>query len=1109
MLSVLAGAVLAVALVTPAADSPRDQVVLLVSGAPADGLVVAPVVLGPALARAGLEPAAALVLRGRLADGASMPMQFLPGEDAKAAANGEGTLLLRLPRGGEASVVLEAGPAPASAAKPWDGTITTADCVVTHVQGRMGAFPSRVVFRGSKKEFEPARWNDRVYHREKGSYGLADDPEARAELVADGPLAAVVRTRGRYVRGGQAAPGGPRAVYDWFYFKDRPLVLVRGWMTQAGQAQWHEHHFLELQFAARGFPRWAGGEPPAGGRFEEKDRSFGYPEWGAVSEGRDGIGMFAVGRVLFHDPRGGQATYLQAHGDAAWQAWDGSDKELSAWLWLGSADAPAEAVRAAARQTPGSGVTVTTREVHRQVAAAAEAARSRPQAWAGAALARRLEAQGRLEEAVRAVAGQAPEAITALTAGDLGLLLEEKDSGLQVLVLTDRVRDTALLAARPLPLFRLTLRRAASGEEVSVTADEGWHEVLRSRPDPAGPLVLTWRKPVDMRLAGLTVTARVRPDDGASALHWSLAVEGTGPEWSVWRVVFPQVAVADLGPEGRVLYPQGAGIVHVDPWRKPLDYKGTYPSGWTAMPFLAVYEPVRRTGLYVGVHDPKGGTKDIAVRGGAEGRLVLAFDHPAADMGKASNRWALPGETVWRLLRGDWYDAALVYRDWVRREAGWYPKLGPKGRTDTPLWLRELPAWALSGGTREECVGPVKEFAKFLGVPVGVHWYSWHAIPFDNDYPHYFPTKPGFAEGVKELQAAGVAVMPYINGRLWDTHDQGAEDFEFTRVARPAATKDQKGEPYVETYGSKEKDGTPVRLAVMCPTTPLWQERVRGTVLRLFEECGVKAVYIDQVAAASPVLCFDPSHSHPLGGGSWWTEQGYWPLLRGLREKMPSDRAITTECNGEPFLHLFDGYLTWHWQYDGQVPAFPAVYGGAVQMFGRQYGGGPTRDLALRMRAAQQLVWGEQLGWINPGVIKEKDNAAFFREVVRLRWGLRPYFYAGEMARPPALAGPLPRLKADWQWGGERWVTTDALLTGAWARPREKELLLLAVNAGDEPVTTRLRHDLAEAGLVGAKVRLVPWTAEGPGEAVAGQRPLDLAVTLPPRAVRAWEVTAP
>jgi hypothetical protein len=105
--------------------------------------------------------------------------------------------------------------------------------------------------------------------------------------------------------------------------------------------------------------------------------------------------------------------------------------------------------------------------------------------------------------------------------------------------------------------------------------------------------------------------------------------------------------------------------------------------------------------------------------------------------------------------------------------------------------MRRLNAWVQGGGAPSECVAAIRQFQSFLGEgtePVGFHWYSWHQIPFDNDYPHYFPAKPNFAEGVAELRRSKVQVMPYINGRLWDTHDRGAQDGDFTRVALPAAS---------------------------------------------------------------------------------------------------------------------------------------------------------------------------------------------------------------------------------------------------------------------------------------------------------------------------------
>jgi len=348
--------------------------------------------------------------------------------------------------------------------------------------------------------------------------------------------------------------------------------------------------------------------------------------------------------------------------------------------------------------------------------------------------------------------------------------------------------------------------------------------------------------------------------------------------------------------------------------------------------------------------------------------------------------------------------------------------------------------------------------------------------------------------------------MPYINGRLWDTHDRGAEDYQFSRLALAAATKQGDGSPYLETYNSKETNGEPVRLGVMCPATPLWQNTVSNIVLRLLRECGTSAVYIDQVAAASPTLCQDPAHGHPLGGGHWWNES-YWKMLAAIRHAMPPGTALTTECNAEPFIRWFDGYLTWHWQFPGQVPAFPAIYGGTIQMFGRAYRGGDTRDLALRMKAGQQLVFGEQLGWLDPGLVKEPENAEFFRQMVRLRAQFSRYFSAGEMARPPQLAGPVPIVRADWQWSGEWWVTTDAVLTGAWQLLREKRMVLLFVNVSDESVSGRVHFNAAANGIRGSVLRVQRSTADGnKTEWEQESAVFDRAATFPPRQAEAWEL---
>jgi hypothetical protein len=695
---------------------------------------------------------------------------------------------------------------------------------------------------------------------------------------------------------------------------------------------------------------------------------------------------------------------------------------------------------------------------------------------------------------------------TLVAAGRLGMALEQGDGGVVLRSLYDIGAGQEFLIAKPLPLVSIKCRRVGTKEEATLDADTGWESVqIRT----GGDIVVEWKRHANKALAGLSVTARARASGPDSTVSWDLRVANTSKDWTIWSVRFPHLAVAEPGPDARLLFPRAAGELKEGAWRAPFNYGGPYPQGWCTMPFFAAYDEKRGTGLYVGVHDPAAARKDLAAESRPDERTVtLRFDHPAPNMSLPENSFELSGRAVWRIFSGDWYDAAVIYRDWVRKEARWMPRLAKDGRPDTPPWMRELCLWAQTGGNPDYVAAAVKEFQRFMGVPVGFHWYSWHEIPFDNDYPHYFPPKKGFAEAVRDLQAAGVYVMPYINARLWDTRDKGAEDFEFTRAALAGATKDEQGKPCTETYGSKEADGSPVRLAAMCPTSPVWQERVSKIVLALLGEYGTRAVYMDQVAAAAPPLCFDKTHGHPLGGGHWWVD-GYGRMLGGIRQAMPKDRMLTTECNAEPYINLFDGYLTWHWQFDGQVAAFPAVYGGTIQMFGRAYKGleKPTGDLACAMRVGQQLVWGEQLGWLDPNIVKAKERAEFLRQAARLRLALVRYFYAGEMGRPVKLAGEMPRVRADWQWSGDWWVSTDAVLTGTWRLPQERKLAVLFANVSDKPVTLTVQFDGPKYGITKDNVTAAPVEETGRGQAVAEKSSFQRAVEFAPRKAWAWEIS--
>lgn len=1078
-----------------------DQVVLRIDDVSQHGLVVRHVNLTPAVRIIQSDPAKSFPTGAVDADGKPVPVQFIPDADFDPGRNVAGYFIVRLAPNREHQLTISLGAMPQQPNVP--DSIEMPSFTVVHDPKR-GGLPVKFLFRSTGKVFDNFRWQDRLHHKGLGGFTLQIDKNATVECLSKGPLCTALRVRAKYLDSeGNPPSSNPEATYDWFYFHDLPLVYVTAEILQSNPFEWNELHFLELNFPGEDFGRWIGGDPLTQGIFQATGNSFPASQWGALLDGRNAIAMFNCGNLIFHDGRGGYGTYLHSHSERAWSPWSDTRTQFSAWLWIGSAESPIQEIQSAAAQpaTRAKGIPTTAgvRTILRSID------NQHTEKWRHA-VALKLESAGRLTEAVEIAHGRLLSNWTRIDAGTMNLILEKDLKGIGIASLFDTIAGRELLATNPLSLFSLDLRDSITRQHSILSADTGWNQTEISQADASGRRVIVLQNPTDNRFQGIKIEITIHPVKTSDAVNWNLQVTNTNDQWTLWRVIFPQVSLNDLGKDSQVFLPHTAGIELSDMWTTAVKRGGTYPSGWTSMQYMAAYNTAEGTGLYIGMHDPYGSTKNILAEGLPNHQAVtFRFEHPVPNMGRPGASFNLPGQATWKILRGDWFDASMIYRAWASEQARWWPTLGPGGRNDTPEWMRQLPVWVMTGGSAGNCVPQMKQFRQNIGVPVGFHWYNWHQIPFDNDYPHYFPPKDGFAEGVAELKQAGIYAMPYINGRLWDIHDHAAEDRQFTTLALPAATKDESGKPYTESYGSKESDGSNVQLAPMCPSTSLWQNKVCEIVQRLFSEYGLHGVYIDQVAAAQPCLCFDISHGHPLGGGRWWT-QGYWDMLDAIRAVKPAACMLTTECNAEPYIRWFDGYLTWHWQEQNMVPAFSAVYGGAIQMFGRAYRGGPSQDLANRMKAGQQLVFGEQLGWFGPEILQRPDCGKFVSDCVRLRWKLKEYFYMGRMVRPPKLIGTVPTVTADWQWQNVWPITTQAVMTGAWQLPNRKTVLLF-VNVSDTALVFPVDfdpkvYDLSDDSLTSSALS----PTEAPTAFSIQANGLPKAV-LPPRTVLAWEIS--
>lgn len=623
------------------------------------------------------------------------------------------------------------------------------------------------------------------------------------------------------------------------------------------------------------------------------------------------------------------------------------------------------------------------------------------------------------------------------------LTLEKKDEKVflsNVESMKTEIPFSWIADATAVPLWTITIIDP-NKQKITLTSLDGKASIFKIAE---GQLMLDWSniEPGKLR-AQATIT--VRKND----FVWNLDFEVKEPGYTLWYVVYPEIGPLQNTEGVHAITPNGWGLLQkIANWRN----SATYPSASRAMPFIAVSNG--KTGLYLGVHDHAGHPIDLFAGGRPnEKSASFGIHHDVENAGKTVH-YRLPYEVIATPFDGDWYECARIYRE-AAKQTMWGNIPSLLERKDIPQWFLDTDLWFCGACEDEKTADQLIAFAKYFEVPTSAHIYQWHEIPFDDHYPEYFPAKPGFKAAVEKVQKAGIAVMPYINGRLWDS----ATDSWKKENAEASCARDEKGEKYVEVYGSK------VPLSPMCPFTELWKSIVTRLVDRLLNECGVKAVYIDQISAAAAKRCYAENHGHPVGGGTYWI-QGYRDLLQRCRRVQPPNTALTTEENADPWNDQLQGWLLVNTpKAAGEiVPLYPAVYGGRAISFGFQYiqGNDFSEKYPFRLKMAQAFVFGSQLGWVGSQVLDASNTqeAEFLKALCQARHSSRDALQFGELLPPVAIEG-----------GGTVSWTDDgaqqshlAVLATAWLTPANLRKIAVA-NVADEERSITIKLDSRHTGL--------------------------------------------
>jgi len=638
-----------------------------------------------------------------------------------------------------------------------------------------------------------------------------------------------------------------------------------------------------------------------------------------------------------------------------------------------------------------------------------------------------------------AFSGHAAFALTTTGNSQLRITLDDTTQGVELSSINNN--GTELLNEKS-NIFSLDIKDLTSNNNSILSSANSWGNIHVTSNNTLCTIIFS--NPVNNSLpATLRVTLTIKVTNTQS--QWDLAVSGLGPNHSLTTVTFPELKIGANGND-HFLIPKYSGKAIPNPLATRINQTLVYPRGWGGtLPFLSYYNKQR--GLYLGYHDPKASLKTFEIKA-ENNHINFNAKIPIPNKTKPNNNWNLPGVFELDVYRGDWYDAAMIYKKWAEKSAEYWPKMTP-ARIKRQSKIGRIGVWGTFMQQADESMPALERLLEefndyFSGIPTGLHWYQWNYQTFDNDYPNYFPERTGMAGVVSRIQQSGNSyIMPYINGRLYDTDLQGGA-YDYPTHGKPYATKKDNGEIYLQDFQNNH-------FAVMCPTQKPWQNFLIDVSRQLTNRIGTHGLYIDQACASMPTECMDPDHNHPLGGGHWWRD-GYKEMFNRIHAALPSESFVATEGGVDYLVDEVDGFLTGGWTSNHLVPAFQAVYSGKVQFSGKDTGSGDYNKKSFYCKLAQALVHGIQPARFQLWMVHDENAAAtarpFVRNIATMRYKLRDFLAFGSLQRPLNINGNNPMITSVWHdYGAPVNVTISAIQSGVYKSRDNNSVAVLFVNA--------------------------------------------------------------
>ncbi|MCD4830175.1 MAG: LamG domain-containing protein [Anaerohalosphaeraceae bacterium] len=594
------------------------------------------------------------------------------------------------------------------------------------------------------------------------------------------------------------------------------------------------------------------------------------------------------------------------------------------------------------------------------------------------------------------------------------------------------------------------------------------------------------------------------PDDSQFS-YWKIEINSRDREWALWNIDFPIVNFANpvkkKSEDSYLALPYRWGILVPDPFQtKAKDKKEwvrnfIYPSNMH-LQFFALYGET--AGTYLGTYDSAGFDKEHRMTSvSSRGRITHKIKHYPFDRGRGAYQFELAYPIVFGTFKGDWYDACQIYRKWAVQQP-WCGKGPLATREDSPEWLKDAVVFLknCNKADRKLAYG-VTGYNRMLeefGPNIPSLWYNWWKEDPNNSaisaerfvmepghYGQWVEPREGLPEAIAELRKKGAKPFAYFQSKCYDQIGEPLN--EDAKMMRPAAIHDIDDK---EIFYNDEI----LPCWLMCRATKQWQDRIIALSEIAIRDYHFAGIYLDSLGRGSR-QCYDPSHGHELGTGTYRCtgQHKQAERVRQAIRKIDPQACIAAEASIEFFIDVIDAKLFHYNIIQNGCPLWSAVYHDYQIFFGRNLRGD---DKEFRIRAGNIFIMGGQMGRFfqirpepYPFAPEHKHKLKFATQLAGLKRQCKDFLSLGKFLRPVKIVSPLGMVFND---KGNKHL--PAVITSSWQSYDGRAAVVL-VNLTTEVKNIEFEFDAVEYGFeAGTKLTVTRRTSEeavSAGTIIAGK----------------------